>query len=162
RNPVDRLRQVETARSPSSTGMWFFPLDQSASLTLRVFVAILITAGIFVIGGVLRRRWRWAALGSAVLIFTSLAWIGLYCSRPAWMRYALDDNAPTPHTSPLTWATRDDGLETAEVAVSVDGHWVDQVVLARVDPARYRFEVRWDGAHPRTIDEWQAHLGAEV
>jgi hypothetical protein len=139
--------------------MWWFPLDASASLTLRVFGAILICA-LIVTGLGLRRSRRVAALGVATALAASLFWTALYLSRPAWMRYALDPRSPAPRTVLTQWTTRADGLETAEASLSVDGHWVDQVLLSRIDPARYRFVVRW--AQPKPIEDWQQDLGAAV
>jgi hypothetical protein len=142
--------------------MWFFPLDRAASLTMRAFGCALAGALLFFVAGrLLKRRWI-SRLGIVAALATFACYSCLYLARPAWMRLALDPNSPPPQTAGFTWTTRADGLETAELAISADGHWVDRVALVRIDPGRYRFTVEWDGARPRTIDEWQSTLGAAV
>src|SRR5690349_13925656 len=57
------------------------------------------------------------------------------------IRVALQDNPPVAAPGILSWDQRRDGLETAELPALVDGHEIDRLLLARLDPHKFRFEV---------------------
>src|ERR1700680_18567 len=58
------------------------------------------------------------------------------------MRVALRDPVPQAQCGAFQWDRRAEGLETTELPVLADGNEVDRLLLVRIDPARYRFELR--------------------
>ncbi len=77
------------------------------------------------------------------------------------MRLALGA-APTATPGELRWRTVREGFEVADLPATVDGRAVDHMLLARIDPARFRFEVRNAPDGDRGLDQWMAHLGAAL
>jgi hypothetical protein len=73
------------------------------------------------------------------------------------MRLALGA-APLATPGGLTWRTVDTGFDTADLPAMVDGHDVDHVLLARIDPARFRFEVRTAYQGNVGLDQWMSQL----
>lgn len=71
------------------------------------------------------------------------------------MRVALSVPAPKAISGPMTWQEREKGFEVTELPVMVDGREVDSILLARIDPAQYRFVVRNAPAGDKGIDEWE-------
>jgi hypothetical protein len=76
------------------------------------------------------------------------------------MRLALQDPVPAAQAGPVTWRELAQGFDVAEMPVIAAGAEVDRVLLARVDPARYRFGVRNGAAGDKGLDDWMANLGA--
>jgi hypothetical protein len=77
------------------------------------------------------------------------------------MRLALrDDPAATPGT--FAWRSVAPGFEVGELPAMAEGQEVDRIMLARIDPARFRFEVRISPAGDRNIDTWMTTLGAAL
>jgi hypothetical protein len=74
------------------------------------------------------------------------------------MRLALRDPAPGAHTGPLAWREAAPGFEVAELDVIAEGKPVDRILLARIDPARFRFEVRNDPSGSRELGDWMREL----
>ena len=74
------------------------------------------------------------------------------------MRLALTEPAPLATPGPMAWDARAPGFEVAELPVLVNGREADRILLARIDPARYRFVVRNAAAGDRGIDEWERAL----
>jgi len=74
------------------------------------------------------------------------------------MREAL--RQPTPQAIPgaVRWRAIEQGFETGELPVLASGHEIDRILLARIDPAHYRFSVRNDPGIGKNIDEWEAAL----
>jgi hypothetical protein len=62
----------------------------------------------------------------------------------------------------VTWAEPRPGFEVGELPVLVDGVAVDRLLLARIDPARWRFSVHSAPAGNRDLDAWMAELGAAL
>ena len=61
----------------------------------------------------------------------------------------------------LDWQSLDPGFEAAELPVLADGREVDRVMLARIDPGKFRFVLRAaPGGH--TLEAWRAQLGAAM
>src|SRR5689334_3509884 len=84
-------------------------------------------------------------------------------SRPsAPMRVALRDPPGEVTAGPLDWRAIAPGFEVGELAVVVDGSEVDRILLARIDPARFRFAVRNAPAGNRDLDAWMRDLGAAL
>ncbi len=77
------------------------------------------------------------------------------------MRLALGA-APTATPGELRWRTVREGFEVADLPATVDGRAVDHVLLARIDPARFRFEVRNASDGDEGLDQWMARLGAAL
>ncbi len=130
------------------------------SYTIRFLgggIAVLVAVALL-----LWRRWRRpAALAGAGAIALAAIWAGLYALRPTWLVAALDapDGATTGE---LSWTTRAPGLETADLAVELASAAVDSIALVRIDPTRFRLSIHWDGAAPRTAEDWQRELNAAV
>jgi hypothetical protein len=75
------------------------------------------------------------------------------------MQRALRD-APPASPGQLEWRTIRDGLEAGELAVMADGVEVDRIFLARIDPSKFRFEVRNEPSGEFDLDAWMTGLGA--
>ena len=77
------------------------------------------------------------------------------------MRLAL---GPAPVATPgeVTWRSLADGFEVADLAALVDGQAVDHVLLARIDPTRFRFEVLNSSDGDKDLDQWMSQLGAAL
>jgi hypothetical protein len=54
------------------------------------------------------------------------------------------------------------GFAVGELAAIAGGREVDRIFLARIDPARFRFEVRSAPAGDRNLDAWMTRLGAAL
>ena len=78
------------------------------------------------------------------------------------MRLALGDNPPEATAGELIWDEVAPGLEVAELPALVDGVEVDRLLLSRVDPERYRFEVLGHAPGDRKLDDWMSSTGAAV
>jgi len=78
----------------------------------------------------------------------------------ASMRLALQDKPPVVRPGPFKWQQLDRGFDVGELSVMADHVEVDRILLARIDPDRFKFQVRnrssdsWDGS------EWMDKLGA--
>jgi hypothetical protein len=77
------------------------------------------------------------------------------------MRLALRD---PPHASAgsFDWREVGPGFQVAELPVIADGGEVDRIMLARIDPAHFRFEVRTAAAGDKGLDQWMTQLGAAL
>jgi hypothetical protein len=75
------------------------------------------------------------------------------------MRLALTE-APPAVPGELHWRTIAPGFESGELPVLAEGVVVDRILLARIDPERYRFEVRSAPAGNRDLDGWMQGLNA--
>ncbi len=62
----------------------------------------------------------------------------------------------------VEWRRIGDGFEAGELAVVASGGEVDRLFLARIDPARFRFEVQTAPAGDRNLDAWMTRLGAAL
>jgi hypothetical protein len=77
---------------------------------------------------------------------------------PSVKRALRDSPAASPGT--LAWWTVRDGFEAGELAAVVDGHEMDRIFLSRIDPAKFRFEVRNEPSGDLNLDAWMSALGA--
>jgi len=92
-------------------------------------------------------------------------WIDVDRASPrisAAMRLALADHPPDPEPGSFTWREVAQGFEVAEMPVLGGGQEIDRMLLARIDPTRYRFVVRNAAAGDRDIDDWMRVLGAAM
>jgi phosphodiester glycosidase len=78
------------------------------------------------------------------------------------MRLALRDPSGAVTAGPLAWRSISPGFEVGELAVIADGGEVDRILLARIDPAQFRFAVRNAPAGNRDLDAWMRELGAAL
>jgi len=91
-----------------------------------------------------------------------------------WIEVGRDDPGLSPS---IRWALRDapsaspgkldgrmirEGLEAGELTVMADRSEVDRVLLVRIAPAKFRFEVRNERSGDLNLDGWMANLGAAV
>jgi hypothetical protein len=91
-------------------------------------------------------------------------WLSVSVSSPRLspsMRLALAE-APVAVAGPFEWRTIDRGFEVADLPVLANGQDVDHILLARIDPARFRFVVRNAPAGDKDLDQWMAQLGAAL
>ena len=65
---------------------------------------------------------------------------------------------------PMTraWQQLRPGFEVAELRAIADDREVDRILVARIDPARFRFEVHNSPARDRDLDQWMTKLGAAL
>jgi hypothetical protein len=78
------------------------------------------------------------------------------------MRVALQAAIPQEQAGAFQWDRRAEGLETTELPVIAEQHEVDRLLLVRIDPARYRFEVRNAPAGDHDLSAWMKQLHAVV
>jgi hypothetical protein len=77
------------------------------------------------------------------------------------MRLALK-TAQVPSPGPVEWFTIAEGFDVADLSALVNGSAVDHVLLARIDPAHFRFVVRNSSDGDKNLDEWMQQLGAAL
>jgi len=115
-----------------------------------LFAAVWLRAGWYGVGVILRRG------GSYWLpVSTDSRWIS-----PA-MRLALN-GAPDATPGAVDWRMIAPGFEVADLPVLVAGHQVDDIYLARIDPAHFRFMALNDPTGSRNLDQWMTKLGAAL
>jgi hypothetical protein len=78
------------------------------------------------------------------------------------IRLALLDDPPVARAGSLTWTKRADGFETAELSAFVGGEEVDRILLARLDPEKYRFQIHNRPAGDRKLGDWMRTLEATL
>jgi hypothetical protein len=112
------------------------------------------------------------ALGGLSLYFPYVVHAFLHGRGGYWIEVRRDDPGlspsvqralrDSPPASPgrLEWRKIRDGFEAGELAVIADGGEVDRIFLARVDPAKFRFEVRNEPSGDFHLDAWMTRLGA--
>ncbi len=79
---------------------------------------------------------------------------------PSVQRALRDSPAAAP--GKLEWRVVRDGFEAGELPAVVDGSEVDRIFLARIDPAKFRFEVFNEPSGDHNLDVWMAKLGAAL
>jgi hypothetical protein len=72
------------------------------------------------------------------------------------MRMALRDPAPVAKAGPFQWEEIAFGFDVAELPIIAEGIEVDRILLARIDPARYKFSVRIVPAGNKELGDWMA------
>jgi Phosphodiester glycosidase len=78
------------------------------------------------------------------------------------IRLALGDDPPVASPGPLSWTKRADGFETAELSAFAGGEEVDKILLARLDPEKYRFQIHNRSAGDRKLGDWMRALDASL
>jgi phosphodiester glycosidase len=79
---------------------------------------------------------------------------------PTSVRLGLRDQPPAARAESIAWRAVAAGFEAGELPVIADGFEVDRILLARVDPARFRFVVRNAPAGNKELSDWMTELGA--
>jgi hypothetical protein len=129
---------------------------------LRVVGAFLLIAAL-VLAGVYA---YWGEHGlNHVLHGTVMTWTSVTADdarMSAGMRLALRDRSVNATAGAFAWRSIAPGFEVGELPVIADGADVDRILLARVEPARFRFIVRTSPAGDRTLDDWMRVLGAAL
>src|SRR5262245_5013220 len=104
------------------------------------------------------------ATGTSIFVrFSSLVWIPVSPNAswlPHGMRLALQDPPPEATPGALHWREVDPGFEVGELPVDIGAEEVDRLLLARIDPARFRFVVHNDPQARRGLDGWMRDLDA--
>ena len=76
------------------------------------------------------------------------------------MRIALSSSPAIAVAGPHKWREVVSGFEVTEMPVLTAGQEVDRLLLARVDPARFRFQVHTAPAGNLDVADWMAKTGA--
>jgi Phosphodiester glycosidase len=74
------------------------------------------------------------------------------------MRLALA-GAPAAVPGQFEWRTIGPGFEVADLPAVINGAAVDHILLARIDPAKFRFVVRSSRGGYNDLDQWMTQLG---
>jgi hypothetical protein len=78
------------------------------------------------------------------------------------MRQALQVPPPSAQAGVLTWTLLRPGFEIAELPVISGGAEVDRILLARIDPQAFRFEIFSRPAGDFELGDWMTRLGAAL
>ena len=78
------------------------------------------------------------------------------------MRAALSRSSPTSVAGQHRWREVAPGFEVTEMPVLAGGQEVDRLLLSRIDPAQFRFEVRTAPAGNLDIGDWMERTGAAL
>jgi hypothetical protein len=76
------------------------------------------------------------------------------------VRLALKGATPSPGA--VVWNEKSLGFETGELPILVDGKEADRLLLARIDPARWRISAHNAPAGDHDLDRWMAELKATL
>jgi hypothetical protein len=132
----------------------------------RLLVRLVVTAVMLAIAA-LASLYAVAGTYGLNVFFRRGVWIGVSVTPDdarlsAAMRRALRDPPATITAGPIAWRAIAPGFDVAELAVLADGQEVDRILLARIDPAHFRFAVRSSPAGNRDLDGWMRALGAAL
>src|SRR5262249_55047916 len=124
------------------------------------------TAGALVVALVLGGLWLFGGSYAVHVVFRhgGFYWINVHADDArlsASMRFALRE-APPAIAGAFEWRQIRQGFEVAELPVIAAGSEVDRIQLARINPARFRFEVHQSSAGDRDLDRWMMQLGAAL
>jgi hypothetical protein len=128
----------------------------SRALIAGALVLVLVLGGLWLYAG-------WYGI-NVLLRHGGTYWVSLKTDDPrlsASMRLALR-GPPPASAGRLDWREIATGFEVGELPVIAGGAEVDRIALARIDPARFRFEVRNAAAGDKNLDTWIRQLGAAL
>jgi hypothetical protein len=103
--------------------------------------------------------------GDLAVRFGGLFWIPVSAKTfwlPESMTLAMQEPPPEAVSGSLDWNKISDGFEVAELFVLVKGAEADRVLLASIDPSRYRFSVLNDPGGSKHLDDWVRQTGAAL
>jgi exopolysaccharide biosynthesis protein len=72
------------------------------------------------------------------------------------------DPLPEARAGALHWTEIAPGFEVAELPVLADGVEADRIMLAKIDPALFRFSIRNDPKGAKRLDDWMSETGAAL
>ncbi len=78
------------------------------------------------------------------------------------MRLALATPTEQAHPGKLSWKEISPGFEAGELSAIAAGNAVDGILLARIDPSRFRFEVHTSPSGEKELGDWMKELGASL
>ncbi|MGO9543984.1 MAG: phosphodiester glycosidase family protein [Rhodomicrobium sp.] len=107
----------------------------------------------------------WKFAGSVAVGFGSLLWIPISADTfwlPRPISLALRDPSPQAVPGSVTWTEASGGFETGRLGALLNGEKVDEIVLARIDPAKYRFEILNDPSGRKRLGDWLRETGAAL
>jgi hypothetical protein len=127
----------------------------------------LILAGLFGVGVLVASIYDYAGLYgfNVILRRGSSHWIPVAADDARLsdaMRLAQHRPVPVASPGPFVWHAVADGFEVAELPAIVEGREVDRLLLARIDPAHFRFVLRNAPAGNRELGDWMRKLGAAL
>jgi hypothetical protein len=76
------------------------------------------------------------------------------------MRLALQAQPPAATAGPFAWQTLDRGFDVTELPVLAGETEVDRILLSRIDPAHFTFQVATRASRDHDALDWMQHLGA--
>lgn len=83
-----------------------------------------------------------------------------WLARP--VRLALHRPPPKDTPGSMLWRTIAPGFEVAELPVLVGSEEAERIFLARIDPGRFRFELRNDPTNRTNLDQWMQRTHAAL
>jgi hypothetical protein len=76
------------------------------------------------------------------------------------MRLALQVQPPAAKAGPFAWQRLDRGFEVAELPAMAGDAEVDRILLSRIEPAHFTFQIATRPRRDRDALDWMQHLGA--
>jgi hypothetical protein len=107
----------------------------------------------------------WKYAGAIAIGFGSAIWIPVSADTfwlPHSLSLALRNPAPEATPGPVAWTTPREGFQAGRLPALVDGETVDEIVLGRIDPAKFRFEVLNQPNGKRRLSDWLRETGAAL
>ena len=107
----------------------------------------------------------WKYAGAIAIGFGSAIWIPVSAETfwlPHSLSLALQNPAPQATPGAVEWTTASEGFQTGRLPALVNGETVDEIVVARIDPARFRFEVLNQPSGKRRLGDWLRETGAAL
>lgn len=107
----------------------------------------------------------WKYAGAFAIGFGSLIWIPISADTfwlPRPVSLALRDPAAQAKPGLMEWKTASDGFEAGRLFALLNGEKVDEIVLARINPSKFRFEVLNEPSGRRRLGDWLGETGAAL
>lgn len=107
-----------------------------------------------------------AVTGTTPIVkYGSVVWIPV--SEKSWLlskpvRMALHRPVADARPGDFSWRSVVPGFEAGELPVIADGIEVDRILVARIDPAKFRFEVLNDPSAATALDDWMKRTRAAL
>jgi hypothetical protein len=112
-------------------------------------LAVVLTGSVLLLGG-----------GTALSVrFGGAVWIPIHADDswlPKPIAMALAAHPPVPKAGQVHWRTLAPGFEAGDLPVTANGIAADRILLARIDPARFRFAVRNAPGGDKELADWMA------
>lgn len=131
-------------------------------ILLAAFI-VLVIASIGIAGGL---YWYTGFYGFNVVLHRGVSlWIASGPDDPRIspsMKLALTEPDLNATSGDFSWREIRPGFQVSELPALVRGHEVDRIVLARIDPALFRFELKNRPAGDKNLHGWMKSLGAAL